>query len=121
MQWPYYDFHCFFIVEHTNDKDFIHHEALHLLMSQCRNYEFYGACCREWELGFDEVDIMLHPGDDDDIALTSAWKDIDAFVDALDFALSLSAAVPFEVYLIYDDEGKYQTVLKKLEKLKCST
>ena len=54
---PNRNFHCFFIVEHTYDKAFVREQALQLLMSQCKNFEFYGTYSRDWELGFDEVDV----------------------------------------------------------------
>ena len=107
-------FHCFFIVEHSSDKTFIREQALQLLMSQCKNFEFYGTYCREWELGFDEVDVLLHPGDDEDIALTSAWDDLDAFVESLEVALSSRTFIPSDIYLIYDDDAIYKAVLQKV-------
>ena len=84
-------------------------------MSQCRNYDFYGAFSREWELAFDTTDIMLHPNGHDNIALTSSWKELDDFIDALELALSMRPVVPFDIFLIYDDEAIYQTVLQKLQ------
>ena len=110
--------HCFFITEHVCNKALIHKLALQLFRGQCKNFEFYGARCSERELEFDEFDIMLHPGDDEDIALTSAWKSMDQFVDALDFALSIRKIVPLDVFLLYDDTKTYQTVLQKLEKFR---
>jgi len=111
---PNRNFHCFFIVEHTSDKAFIRAQALQLLMSQCKNFAFYGTYCRDWELGFDEVDMMLHPGDDENIALTSAWDDLDSFVESLEVALSSRTFIPSDIYLIYDDEAVYKTVLQKV-------
>ena len=118
---PYRQFHCFFIVEHSCNKDFMHQQALQLLMSQCCNFEFHGACCREWELAFDEMDIMIHPNEEDEIAITNSWEDIDDFVETLELTLSLRPIVPFDVYLIYDDEAKYQMVIKKLEEIEATS
>lgn len=112
---PCWDFHCFFIVEHSCDKEFMCQQALQLLMSQCHNYKFHGAHCRDWELAFDEVDMLLHQNDEDEIALTSLWEDINEFIDTLELTLSLRSFVPFDIYLIYDAKEKYQAVLKKLE------
>lgn len=111
---PTRNFHCFFIVEHTYDKAFVREQALQLLMSQCKNFEFYGTYSRDWELGFDEVDVMLHPGDDEDIALTSAWNNFDAFVESLEVALSSRTFIPSDIYLIYDDDAVYKAVLQKV-------
>ena len=109
--------HCFMIVEHTFDKALIRDQALQLLMTQCKKFEFFGTYCRDWELGFDEVDVMLHPDDDEDIALTSAWDTLDAFVDALEVALSSSPFIPSDIYLIYDDEAIYRNVLQKVHSI----
>lgn len=108
------NFHCFFIVEHTFDKAFIREQTLQLLLSQCKNFEFYGTYCRDWELGFDEVDVMLHPGDDENIALTSAWSNLDAFTESLEVALSSRSFIPSDIYLIYDDKAVYNAVLQKV-------
>lgn len=114
---PCRDFQCFFIVEHPCSEEFIHDQALTLLTSQCKNFDFYGAYSKKWDIGFDLVDIQLHPNDDDmEIALTSAWEDFDNFVDALELALSTRTFIPCDIYLIYDDEVIYQKVLERLEK-----
>lgn len=114
---PYRDFYCFFIVEHPCSDEFIHDQALMLLMSQCNNFDFYGAYSKQWDIGFDLVDIQLHPTDDDmGIALTSAWESLDDFVDALELALSVRTFIPYDVYLIYDDETIYKEVLERLGK-----
>lgn len=110
--------HFFFIVEHSNNKEFIHKQALELLVPQCKWFEFYGRYRNEWELGFDEIDIMLHPNDEDeDIALTSSWNDIESFVDTLKFTLSTRSIVPCDIYLLYDDENIYKDVLNRLSVL----
>lgn len=108
------NFHCFFIVERTFDKAFIREQALQLLLSQCKNFEFYGTYCWDWEHVFDEVDVLLHPGDDEDIALTSAWDNLDAFTESLEGALSSRSFIPSDIYLIYDDEAVYKAVLQKV-------
>lgn len=114
---PHRDFYCFFIVEHPCADEFIHDQALMLLTSQCRNFDFYGAFSKQWDMGFDLVDIQLHPNDDDmDIALTSAWESFDDFVDALELALSARTFIPYDVYLIYDDDVIYKKVIERLNK-----
>ena len=114
---PYRDFCCFFIVEHPCSDEFIHDQALMLLTSQCNNFDFYGSYSKQWDIGFDLVDLQLHPNDDDmGIALTSAWESLDDFVDALELALSARTFIPYDVYLIYDDEAIYKEVLERLSK-----
>ena len=113
---PYRDFICFFIVEHPNCKEFIRQEALQLLMSQCTHFEFYGAYSEEWGIGFSETGCMLHPSDDK--AKIVRWEDIDLFAQSLELMLSQRPFVPFDIYLIYDDEETYRVVLKKVEEFK---
>lgn len=111
------NFQCFFIVEHPCSAEFIREQARMLLKSRCKNFDFYGAFSKKWDIGFDSVDIQFHPNDDDtDIALTSAWKNFDDFVDALELALSTRAFIPCDIYLIYDDDVIYQNVLERLKK-----
>ena len=114
---PYRDFCCFFIVEHPCSDEFIHDQELMLLTSQCNNFDFYGSYSKQWDIGFDLVDMQLHPNDDDmGIALTSALESLDDFVDALELALSARTFIPYDVYLIYDDEAIYKDVLERLSK-----
>lgn len=114
---PCHDFQCFFIVEHPCSDEFIHNQALMLLTSQCENFDFYGAYSRKWDIGFDLVDMQLHPNEADmDVALTSARDNLDDFVDALELALSTRTFIPCDIYLIYDDKEIYETVLARLKK-----
>ena len=108
-------FYCFFIVDHPCSEEFIHDQALQLLMTPCRDFHFYGTYSKQWDVGFDWIDYTLHPDDDDmDIASTSQWDQLDQFVDALHSVLSLRSITKFDVYLIYDDISLYRTVLEKL-------
>ena len=106
---------CFFIVEHPCSEAFIQAEALQLLMTPCREFHFYGAYSKHWDIGFDLVDIMLHPGDNEDFALTSQWENFDDFVDALELAVTSRYIVLYDVYLIYDDATVYRRVLDRLK------
>ena len=104
-------FLCFFIVEHPHSPGFIREQALRLLATPCRNYDFYGAYSQDWENGFDDADILLHPEEEDlDIALTGRWEEFDGFVDALGLALSLGDAV-----LFYDDDRLHQQVVEHMK------
>ena len=67
-------FYCFFIVNHPCSEEFIHGQALQLLMTPCLDFHFYGAYSKQWDVGFDWIDYTLHPHDNDmDIASTSQW------------------------------------------------
>ena len=108
-------FYCFFIVNHPCSEEFIHEQAHQLLMTPCRNYDFYGAYSKQWDIGFDWNDYTLHPNDDDmGIAATNQWDDLDHFVDALHQVLTMRSITRFDIYLIYDDTNLYCMVLEKL-------
>ena len=109
---------CFFLVEHPCSEEFIRDQALQLLMTPCRNFTFYGAYSKQWNVGFDLVKAMLHPNDEDrNIALTTSWDDFDSFLDALELAVSSRYLVPCDIYLIYDDKEAYRNVIKALLKM----
>ena len=103
-------------MEHPCSEEFIREQALQLLMTPCRNFDFYGAYSRQWDIGFDSVDIMLHPNNEEEFSLTSQWDDFDSFVDSLELAISCRYLVPCDIYLIYDDKKTYINVLKALLK-----
>ncbi len=108
-------FSCFFIVEHTDSKEFIKDQALQLLLAGCRNFDFYGKMEPLWHIGFDEADILLFPDSTSEtVALTSSWETLDEFVETLQDELSVRPFVPHDFYLLYDDEGIYKEVLRLL-------
>lgn len=116
---PFRNFQCFFIVEHPCDSDFMQQQSLMLLLTQCKEFHFYGKQSQIWENEFDLIDSQLHPADDDmDIALTSAWSTIEGFVESLEASLSERPFVPCDILLIYDDEDIYSRVLEMLKKEK---
>lgn len=112
------NFQCFFIVEHPCSEEFMQGQALMLLTSKCKNFDFYGKESRKWECAFDIIDAQMHPAVDDmDIALTSSHDDIESFVDALSLSLSERPFIPCDIFLVYDDKKLYDEVLKKINAL----
>ena len=107
---------CFFIVEHPCDEAFIKEQALQLLMTPCRNFEFYGTYSRQWENGFNEVYNLLHPNEEKRNVLIRKWDSFTLFVDQLLQAISCRYLVPCDTYLIYDNEQIYKTTLNELLK-----
>ena len=103
---PTPDSACFFIVEHT---EFFKELAAHLLLSGCRNFDFYGSKESNWHFGFDWTDIDLFP-DSDNVALTSGSDGIEEFVDGIQDTLDLGHSV----YLFYDDERIFRRVCELL-------
>lgn len=113
---PGHGFSCFFIVQHTDDKEFIKDQAIQLLLAGCRNFDFYGKMEPIWHLGFDDADILLNPNSTQEtVALTSGWDTIDEFVEVLHNEISCRPFVPHDYYLIYDDEETYEDVLRRLD------
>ena len=112
---PNHTAHFFFVVENSNDKEYMRQQARELLLTPGLWFEFYGRYRNEWELAFDEMDIMLHPNmDEEEIAMTSSWTDLDSFVDTLDLALETRSIVLCDIYLLYDDEDIYKQIIEKL-------
>ena len=67
-------FSCFFIVEHTTDKTYIKDQVMQLLLTGCRDFDFYGAAEPVWQLCADEVANMLYPNPTEETTiLTSGW------------------------------------------------
>lgn len=113
---PTHRFSCFFIVQHTDDTEFIKKQAMQLLLAGCRNFDFFGKKEPLWHLGFDDVDIMLNPNSTpENVALTSGWSTLDDFVEALDLVISVRPIVPHDTYLLYDDRAIYEEVLRRLD------
>ena len=80
---------CFFIVHHMNIKDCVKKHALHLLLSGCRDFYFFGNEEPLWHLVFDEVDIMINPDSTtENVALTSGYSTLDDFIETLDLEIS---------------------------------
>ena len=113
---PTHGFSCFFIIRHTDDKEFIKDQAIQLLLSGCRNFDFYGEMEPMWHICVDEADILLYPDyTSETVALTSGWDNLEEFAEALHDELSLRPFVPHDFYLLYDDEGTYKEVLGLLD------
>ena len=85
---------CFLLVEHPCTEEFIQEQALQLLLSQCSSFDFYGAYSKQLD-------------------------NFDDFVEALELAVSVRSIVPFDVYLIYDDNALYNQVLDRLREFEC--
>ena len=112
---PIHTFSCFFIVEHTFDVEFIKEQAIQLLLAGCQSFDFYGKAEPNWQIGVDEANILLYSKSNPETdVLTSGWSTMEEFADALNSVLSLRTFVPYDVYLIYDDEEIYKNVMKRL-------
>ncbi len=115
---PNHEFSCFFLVQHTNDRVFIEKLATQLLLAGCRSFDFHGKHEPLWHDCFDDADIMLNPdATPEDVALTSGWKTLEDFAEALYLDVSAPALAPHDVYLMYDDRSVYEAALKLLETL----
>ena len=105
----------FFIVEHTEDEDFINKQAVQLLTVRCRDFHFFGNMEPIWHLGFDVADMMMYPDSTSNtVAFTSSYENIDEFVDEIRECINCRYLVPTDIYLVYDDEEVYLNVLRNL-------
>ncbi|MBQ9968161.1 MAG: hypothetical protein IJO88_05515 [Oscillospiraceae bacterium] len=89
--------HCFFVVEHLNDRHFIYETARQMLSGGCRDFQFFGKHAAQWELMFDETDLLLHDCEDD-------WSDTACWYErGLKDAL-MQLAEGEKVYVMFDWE-----------------
>lgn len=108
---------CYFVVQHTNDTEFIKDQSLQLLLSSCNSFEFVGAQATIWQQGFSETYSLLHPVPAQErTKRISAYNTIDEFTDSLFQSMSCRGLIPTDHYLIYDDKGLYEDVLRDLQK-----
>lgn len=113
---PRHTFSCFFIVQHTDDKEFIKEQAMQLLLAGCRNIDFFGEKESIWHLGFDDVNIILNLySSPENVALISGWSTLDDFVDQLHRGISARSIIPHDTYLLYDDWALYEEVQRRLD------
>lgn len=109
-------FSCFFIVEHTFDAEFIKDQTIQLLLVGCQDFHFYGKAEPHWRLGVDEANtlLFLKSAYETDVSI-SGWNTLEEFGEALNDVWSLRPLVPYDFYLIYDEEIIYRNVLKRLD------
>jgi len=108
----------FFIVEHTNEKDFIFKQALQLLLAGSRQFIFFGKQKLIWHTAFDKLHMKMFPNNSlEMVAVTSEYKTIADFADEIALCIRCRYLVPTDIYLVYDDEETYRAVLKMLRKV----
>lgn len=96
----------FFIVEHTNDNSIVEEYAKSIIsqIPSCSvEFDFFGQYAEQWELAFDLADVMLRSENPNNkVALTSVYKNLESFKDALEEFLSYQSE---NATLFYDDES----------------
>ena len=109
------DFTCFFIVNHTNDREFIEKTSMDFILSGCKDFHFFGTYEPEWHLAFDLMDSMIFPNSTyETVARTSGYDSIDDFSASLREMVFARTFVPHDFYLIYDDEVLYRKTISLL-------
>ncbi len=104
----------YYIVEHTEDEQFIREEAMQIVpQTGIDEVCFYGEKESLWHQIFDETDIQIN-GDSEDILLTFSCITIDDLINELIEVLTIRTFVPLDCYLIYDDRNMYEDVKKRL-------
>ena len=111
--------HCaelFYIVDVTNNEEFIKREALQMLLQfGPTNYFFYGKKRKLWHLVFDETDIMLN-SNKETVANTIDCSTLDELIDELKDRKHLRNIVNCDYYLIYDNEEIFEFVKNEISK-----
>ncbi len=110
--WPDHTFCCFFIVQHTDNMDFIHKLAFQLRFTCCRDFNFFGVHEPLWHQHFDDIAMKWNPWHEKIVAITSGWATLDSFVDAMYLAVSTRCLFPNDVYLLYDDRLIYEEAMR---------
>lgn len=108
-------FTCFFIVNQTNDKEFIEKTAVDFIFSGCKDFHFFGVYEPEWHLAFDLADSLIFPNSTyETVARTSGYDSIEAFAESLHSMISARTFVPHDYFLIFDDEDLYRKTISIL-------
>ncbi len=107
----------YFIVQHPCSEEFLQKQVLQLFMSQCQFFHFYGRYSGQWCDSFQRMEALLNFQDEGKRkAYENHQEDMSSFVSELSMTLSTRAFVPFDVFLVYDDEETYKAVLNALKK-----
>ncbi len=104
----------FYIVEHTEDVQFIRKEAMQIAsQTGIDEVYLYGEKESLWHQIFDETDIQIK-GESEDILLTCSYITIDDLINELIEVSTTYTFVPLDCYLIYDDRNIYEDIKKRL-------
>ena len=110
-----YSFSCYFIVQHTNEEEFIREQLLQLILTGCQKFIFYGGKADAWVLNLEEAASILR-SDHLTVPYSASIIDtIEAFARELHREVSFRSLVPHDVYLLYDNERLYRKVLGTLD------
>lgn len=109
-----HSFSCYFIVQHTNEEEFIREQFLQLLLTGCQKFIFYGGKADTWVLNLEETASILR-SDHLTVPYSASIIDtIEAFARKLHREVSFRSLVPHDVFLLYDNERLYRKVLGTL-------
>ena len=112
---PDHYFSCFFIVQHTDDREFIKEQMIQLLLSGCRWFDFYGDKGAVWEASLEEAHrIVLPKNSVENTIRLNRWDTIEGFVAALNKSISMRPIVPCDHFLLYDDMNIYEAVVDQV-------
>ena len=96
---PGHNCHFFFIVNNPVEKVFMKKQALQMVLSQCKHFEFFGRYANEWHNAIDEAHIAVYPNaSEEKIVMTITDDMLDDFVEELRFYLCTSCADLFNLF-----------------------
>lgn len=105
----------YYIVENTDDEEFIAAEALKMITGFGQTYYiFYGKYESRWHIAFDEADIKVF-GIDNDVAMTIGYDSLEDMAENIRMEMHVRAFIPTDIYIIYDDKSLYEKLKKLLE------
>ena len=97
----------YYIVENSNDDEFVEKEALKMLTGFGKTYYgFYGKYESKWHIAFDEADITVF-GEDKDVAMTVGYVSLKEMAEDILMEMHVRSFIPCNIYIIYDDEKLY--------------
>ena len=103
---------CFFIVQSTDDMEFIRDQGMQLLLAGCRHFDFSGDRRTIWQKGIEAAHGLVIAGNGGGKAICmNVWDTIEEFAVSLNKSISLRTIIPCDHFLLYDDIGGYKTVL----------
>lgn len=106
----------YFVTENEDREDFIHDQALQLIMTNWgyTSFAFYGAKGEIWVSTMKKYEAQVFSKHTDQQSPVTLFKDYDSFVDNLFACLHSGRFVPSQNYLVYDDKDLCERVLESL-------
>ncbi len=105
----------FYIVNNTNNSEFIENEALQMITQFGKTeYHFCGKHSGLWQKTFHDTALKVYPTESDKVVIRE-YESSEKFFDVLSSMLQEKYFVPTDFYLIYDDRVLYKQIVEMLK------